>query len=261
VGAGGITALSSPATVAPNTTIGNQLAGVTYQDKLNGNALVDGNLYVNGNTQFVGNTGVTSTVVGAPGTSKLGPNGVTGQTGVTTNTPVTDMATGNTATEAVASTTLTNGLGKTNGLQVFEDRTVISGGASQPTTLTMNNNGATFAGPNGAPAKVTGVANGTSQYDAVNYGQLQALSGNMDNIAQKAYSGIAQAAAMSAIPTTMAGHHYGIGIGSGFYAGQQSIAFGGTADVGEYVKVKAAFANGFGSSNTMTANVGAGFSW
>ncbi len=83
----------------------------------------------------------------------------------------------------------------------------------------------------------------------------------MDGIANRAYSGIAQSAAMNSIPTGMAGHHYGIGIGSGFYSGQQAIAFGGNADVGEHLKIKAAVANGFGSSSAMTANVGAGFSW
>ena len=260
-GSGGITVLSTPATVAPGTTIGDRLNGVTYQDKINGNTLVDGNLYVNGDTNFVGKTGATSTVIGDPGTSKIGPAGVSGQTGVTTSAPVTDIVKGTTATEAVASTTLTNGAGKTNGLQVFEDRTNLTGGGQQPSSLTLNDNGATFSSPSGAPTKVTGVADGTTKYDAVNFGQLQALSNNMDGIANRAYSGIAQSAAMNSIPTGMAGHHYGIGIGSGFYSGQQAIAFGGNADVGEHLKIKAAVANGFGSSSAMTANVGAGFSW
>jgi autotransporter adhesin len=242
------------------------LNGVTYQDKLNGNTLVDGNLYVNGDTNFVGKTGATSTVVGDMGTSKFAnaTQGVTGQTGVVvTGTPVTDPVTGvvTPAPESVASTTLTNGLGQTNGLRVYEDRTTLSGGSSQPSSLTMNDNGATFSSPTGAPTKVTGVADGTTKYDAVNYGQLQALSSNMDGIAAKAYSGIAQSAAMNAIPIAQGGHHYGIGIGSGFYAGQQAIAFGGAADIGEHFKVKAAIANGFGSSSAMTANAGAGFSW
>jgi autotransporter adhesin len=108
---------------------------------------------------------------------------------------------------------------------------------------------------------VTGVANGTNQFDAVNYGQLQALSSDMSNIAERAYSGISQTAAMSAIPAPMAGHHYSVGMGSGFYAGQQAIAFGGRADVGEHVRLSAAMGSGMGSTSQMTANVGAGFSW
>ena len=252
-------------TVAANTTIGNRLAGVKYQTQVAGNQFIDGNLYVNGDTAFVGTNSATSTVDASKNlaSSKLAgaTTGVIGQTGITVYAPVTDIVKGTTATEAVASTTLTNGLGKTNGLQVFEDRTNLTGGGQTPSSLTLNNNGATFATSTGAPAKVTGIADGTTKYDAVNFGQLQALSNNMDGIAAKAYSGIAQSAAMNSIPTGMAGHHYGIGIGSGFYAGQQAIAFGGGADVGEHIKVKAAVANGFGTSSAMTANVGAGFSW
>jgi hypothetical protein len=66
---------------------------------------------------------------------------------------------------------------------------------------------------------------------------------------------------MASIPAQMAGHHYGIGMGSGFYAGQQAIAFGGKADVGEHIRLSAAVGTGFGSSSAMSANAGAGFSW
>ncbi|MDD1615230.1 MAG: YadA domain-containing protein, partial [Methylococcaceae bacterium NSP1-2] len=265
-GSGGIEVLSTPATVAPNTTIGDRLNGVTYQDKVSGNTLVDGNLYVNGDTAFVGKTGATSTVVGDLGTSKLegATAGVTGQTGVVVKgAPVVDPVTGAVAPapESVASTTLTNGLGQTNGLKVYEDRTELSGGTQQPAKLTMNDNGATFSNSTGGPAKVTGVADGTTKYDAVNYGQLQDLSGDMNNIAERAYSGISQASAMAAIPAPMAGHHYSVGMGSGFYAGQQAIAFGGKADVGEHIRLSAAMGSGFGSTSQMSANAGAGFSW
>ncbi|CAG0960287.1 hypothetical protein ARNL5_00861, partial [Anaerolineae bacterium] len=229
-GSGSITvhAANDVQTVAPNSTIGNRLEGAKYQNAVNGNTFVDGNLYVNGDTNFVGKNGSTTTVVGDPGTSKFtdATRGVTGQTGVVMKgTPVVDPVTGVAipASESVASTTLTNGYGQTNGLKVYEDRTEISGGSSQPTRLTMNNNGATFSTSSGAPAKVTGVADGTSHYDAVNYGQLQALSNNMDNAIESAYSGIAQSSAMNAIPAPMAGHHYAMGIGTGFYAGQQAI--------------------------------------
>jgi autotransporter adhesin len=261
VGSGGIEVLSKPATVLPNTTIGDRLNGVTYQDKVNGNTLVDGNLYVNGDTAFVGKTGATSTVVGDPGTSKLGSAGVSGQTGITTSAPVTDIVTGTTTPEAVASTTLTNGLGKTNGLQVFEDRTNLTGGGQQPSSLTLNDSGATFSTSTGAPAKVTGVADGTTRFDAVNFGQLQALSSDVNNLAESAYSGISQASAMASIPAPMAGHHYSVGMGSGFYAGQQAIAFGGKADVGEHIRLSAAMGTGLGSTSQMAANAGAGFSW
>ncbi|MDP3007625.1 MAG: YadA-like family protein [Methylococcales bacterium] len=269
VGSGAITVYNARnvQSVAPNTTIGDRLNGAQYQGKINGNTLVDGNLYVNGDTKFVGNTAATSTVVGGAGTSKFNPAAsVSGQTGIQTSTatnpvPVTDIATGKTASESVASTTLTNGAGKTNGLQVFEDRTNLTGGGQQSSSLTLNDNGATFSAPNGAPAKVTGVADGTSKYDAVNFGQLQDLSSDLGNVAERAYSGISQASAMAAIPAPMAGHHYSVGMGSGFYAGQQAIAFGGKADVGEHIRLSAAMGTGMGSTSQMSANAGAGFSW
>lgn len=241
-----------------------------YLDQINGNTLVDGNLYVNGDTNFVGKTAATSTVVGDVGTSKLAnaTTGVTGQTGVVVKgANVVDPVTGAVAPapESVASTTLTNGVGQTNGLSVYEDRITLSGGSAQPTTLTMNNKGATFSNANGAPAKVTGVADGTSKNDAVNFGQLQAsnvaLSNDMNNIAERAYSGISQASAMAAIPAPMAGHQYSIGMGSGFDSGQQAIAFGGKADVGEHIRLSAAMGTGMGSTSQMSANAGAGFSW
>jgi hypothetical protein len=269
VGSGAITVYNAGnvQSVAPNSTIGDRLNGVQYQDKINGNTLVDGNLYVNGDTKFVGNTAATSTVVGGAGTSKFDPAAsVSGQTGIQTSTaanpvPVTDIVTGKTASESVASTTLTNGAGKTNGLQVFEDRTNLTGGSQQSSSLTLNDNGATFSTPSGAPAKVTGVADGTSKYDAVNFGQLQALSSDIGNVAERAYSGISQASAMASIPAPMAGHHYSVGMGSGFYAGQQAIAFGGKADVGEHIRLSAAMGTGMGSTSQMSANAGAGFSW
>ena len=269
VGSGAFSVATAPVTVAPNTTIGNRLNGVTYQDKLNGNTLIDGNLYVNGDTAFVSKNYGTSTVIGDIDSSKLqnATAGVTGQTGVVTKgTPVVDPVRGTivAAPESVAYTTLTNGVGTTNGLKVYEDRTELTGGSSnsQQTTLVMNNDGAKFSNTStGAPTKVTGVADGTSQYDAVNYGQLRALQNNMDNGLQSAYSGIAQSTAMGAVPSPMAGHHYAVGVGTGFYAGQQAIAFGGKADVGEHVRVSAAFGSGFGSTSQMAANAGVGFSW
>jgi autotransporter adhesin len=144
---------------------------------------------------------------------------------------------------------------------VFEDRTELTGGTQQPAKLTMNDNGATFSTSTGAPAKVTGVADGTTRFDAVNFGQLQALSSDVNNLAESAYSGISQASAMASIPAPMAGHHYSVGMGSGFYAGQQAIAFGGKADVGEHIRLSAAMGTGLGSTSQMAANAGAGFSW
>jgi autotransporter adhesin len=142
------------------------------------------------------------------------------------------------------------------------------------TTMLFDNSGATLSNNanNGAPVQLHGIANGTSANDAVNFSQLNQvntqlnsridqLDTKVDKNATRAFSGIAQIAAMQAIPAPIAGKNYSIGMGGGFYAGQQAMAFGGKANVGEHLNVSASVANGFGSNKDMAASVGAGFSW
>ncbi|MFI3198515.1 MAG: YadA-like family protein, partial [Methylococcaceae bacterium] len=84
---------------------------------------------------------------------------------------------------------------------------------------------------------------------------------SVNQTANRAYSGIAQIAAMAAIPAPAAGKNYSIGMGGGFYAGQQAIAFGGKATIAENFSVGASFGTGFGSTSSMAASVGAGYSF
>lgn len=138
----------------------------------------------------------------------------------------------------------------------------VTGGS---TTMIFDNSGATLQNNipanNNAPVQLHGIANGTAPNDAVNFSQLNTLEQKVDKNATRAFSGIAQIAAMQAIPAPIAGKNYSIGIGGGFYAGQQAMAFGGKANVGEHVNVSASVANGFGSNKDMAASVGAGLSW
>ena len=105
---------------------------------------------------------------------------------------------------------------------------------------------------NGAPARVTGVADGVNGNDAVNMNQLNTLS-------KKAYSGIAQVGALASIPEPKSGQCYSIGMGVGSYGGQGAIAFGGKAFVNDNITVGAGLGISSGSPSAMAA--GASFSW
>lgn len=159
------------------------------------------------------------------------------------------------------SLTVTNQNHNTHGFYVDQNVAVMSGG-TQSTSFTLDDNGATLGNSaTGAPVQLHGIANGTAANDAVNFSQLNTLEQKVDKNATRAFSGIAQIAAMQAIPAPIAGKNYSIGMGGGFYAGQQAMAFGGKANVGEHLNVSASVANGFGSNKDMAASVGAGFSW
>lgn len=82
--------------------------------------------------------------------------------------------------------------------------------------MTLNNYGATFANTTtDGPARVTGVADGSSDYDAVNYRQLQ-----------KSYQGIPFVSALSAIPPTLPAKRFSVGAGYGYFESESSLAIG-----------------------------------
>ena len=67
--------------------------------------------------------------------------------------------------------------------------TLVGGG----TNMALSSSGAHFSNASGGPVTVSGVADGRSRYDAVNYGQLQ-------DVERLASRGIAAGSAMSNIP-------------------------------------------------------------
>ena len=233
-----------------------QLAGSTYINRLEGNTLVNGNMYINGTLGYTSNTSATTSV--SSGESILDPASTTagqmaivnkGQTSphaaIDANSK-TYVVTGAEAAQSTASLTLTNGLGNTHGVVVNESQTVLSGG-TKSTTLTLDDNGATFRNDvTGGAIKVTGVSNGTHKYDAVNFGQLQ-----------DAYSGVASVSALAAIPDPVPGKKYSVGMGYGHYMGEDAIALGLKGDVSQNLRLT----TGIGHSNDRTTfNAGVGFS-
>ena len=241
----GINSLSA-ATVNTSNIATNNISTGTLSTT--GDASVGGNLDVNGNLRVTGQTGGSILGAGTASSSLIIMNkGETGSHASISGTGAITMTSGGaTADQAVTSLTLTNGLGNTHGLVVTEKETTLSGG-THSTNLALNDAGAAFQSSAGGPVKVTGVADGSGDYDAVNYRQLK-----------KAYSGVASVAALAAIPAPAPGKRFTLGLGVGNYMSQSAMAIGFKASITDNIS----FAAGAGLSNEqVTSNAGIGFSW
>jgi hypothetical protein len=247
-----------------NTTESTYLGGGNLT--MDGNAVIKNGLYVStresdtgaedsGNGRLYVGSGMAGIGVLTPGGSYLG-NGLLATANGT-------GAAGNGALMMLNGTdaSLTNSNGK--GIVVTNSQTQISGGSSS-TYLTLGNAEARFSSnANGTvPARVTGIADGVNQYDAVNYGQVSSaynsLRSDIKDVENKAYGGIAAAVALAGIPAPAAGKQYTVGAGWGNYEGENAFALGGRAQVTPEFQLTA----GWGYSSEGNAfNVGAGYSW
>jgi hypothetical protein len=218
----------------------------SYGTQIDGGLLVEGDLGVNGSIYALNSNANTGINVGNNG---LDINGAS-------NT-VTLIADGNnipTDGRGVIMLQETQGsflvynqtTGQPHGLVVNQSQTVLSGGTNS-TSLTLDDNGATFANTTTGAARVTGVANGTSQFDAVNYGQLTETN-----------AGVATIAAMANIPGPGDGKTFSLGVGYGNFAGENAFAVGGMARLDDYVSLQASFGH---SEESSSVGAGIGFSW
>ncbi|KVW64281.1 hypothetical protein WK99_12675 [Burkholderia ubonensis] len=86
--------------------------------------------------------------------------------------------------------------------------------------------------------------------------QLNAVQNRVNDVARSAYSGVAAATALAAMPDVDLGKTISVGIGGGMYKGYSAVAMGFTARITENVKIK----GGFGQTNNGTATgVGMGY--
>jgi len=145
-----------------------------------------------------------------------------------------------------------------HGLIVSPTETVVSGGTTS-TTLTLNNTGATFRNTvTGGPARVSGVADGVNDNDAVNVRQYNVLKDGVE----KANMGIASVSALSAIPAALPGKRVALGAGYGYFEDESAVAIGVKARVLENMSVSAGIGVGISdTSSTYTANAGFSFSF
>ena len=113
----------------------------------------------------------------------------------------------------------------------------------------MNDNGATFSNATtGAPTRVTGVANGTGDFDAVNVRQFS--------------SAVAGATAAANIPGVDTNKTTSVGVGMGSYMNSQALAFGGSYRFSDKGVLRASLATGLNTGGNKTSfGVGAGWSW
>jgi hypothetical protein len=220
------TAANTTNTFGSGANSNNTIGSSTSTNSINGATTIDSNGTLTGGSRIVvNNTGITAQT--------------TDGSGLTINNDVTAPG----ATQV----SLLNSTG--HGLTINTDSTVLSGG-THSTSLTLNDWGATFSN-NGSPARVTGVADGVNQYDAVNYGQLQ-----------KSYIGVASVSALAAIPNTMPGKRFAIGAGYGYFENESALALGLKASILDCLSVQAGVGFGVGQSNSdYSANAGISFSF
>lgn len=221
----------------------------TVNNIIQGNTLVDGNMYINGTLVYSSNEAATTTVTSGTSALEGATQSTTGQMAIHNAGGATMDANGKLAatgaTGASASLTLTNGLGNTHGVVVTEERTTLSGG-TQSSSMSLADNGATFSdAATGAPIQVHGVADGSSDFDAVNVRQL--------------YGAVAASMATAPQITGLQAGESGIGIGTGYYGGYGALGIAVTHITKKGAQLNLGVATGL-QSGTKTA-VRAGVGW
>jgi hypothetical protein len=213
-----ITGYTASGLIADNTVIVGDtqtaIVGVNsldYGTEVNGGMLINGDLGVNGNIYTLNPTANATINVANNGMS------ITGATNEVTLTSDNDDSADNARAQLAldpesASLYVNTDEGVSHGLFVGQSQTVISGGTNS-TSMTLDDWGATFRNDDtGGPARVTGIADGQSDFDAVNYRQLN--------------SGVASVAALAGIPAPIPGKNVAIGVGYGNYHGTSAVAMG-----------------------------------
>jgi len=228
-----------------NTVVG--LNAFDFGTQVNGGMYIDGSLGVNGNIYSLNPT--------ANATINVANNGmvIEGATNAVSLVSDTDALLTNARTEldlqpASASLLVNTDSGNSHGVAIDQTQTRLSGG-THSTSMTLDDSGATFRNDaTGGAARVTGVADGYSDFDAVNFRQLRT-----------AYSGIASAAALAAIPDPTPGKNFTMGVGYGNFQKQDAVAVGIKAILPDK---NISFTGGMGwVDTTYTTSVGFGYSF
>ncbi|MES9938182.1 MAG: YadA-like family protein [Sedimenticola sp.] len=214
-------------------------------DATNGTT-IEGNLTVNGN--IVGFSPTTSSGI-TNGNSSISVGGTENDVIIIAddNSIESDGRGKITVSQERIDVAVINTSGNTHGLVITETETVLTGGSTS-TSLTLNDAGATFSNTDtGGPARVTGVADGVGKHDAVNVNQLKS-----------AYAGIASVAALAAIPEAQPGKRHSLGMGLGYYEGEQALAIGYKSRLSEHFSLSGGIGRSRGNTS---ANLGIGLSW
>jgi hypothetical protein len=228
-------------------TVADTTNGTTFTVNSNGDAAVTRDASVGRDLSVTGATTLTGALAANGGaTVKGGLTVATGTTnvgalnaGVTTTTGITNTGTlQNNGAATVTGNFTASSNAYLGGTTASNAALVVT-----PTSVTYNTN----ANMNGN--KITGLANGTSINDAVNYGQLM-------DVRKEARRGAANAAALAGLPALEAGKQYNFGVGIGSYKGESALSIGGHARINADTTAK--FGVGFTGGD---AAVSAGIGW
>ncbi|KVE09480.1 adhesin [Burkholderia anthina] len=122
--------------------------------------------------------------------------------------------------------------------------------ASQPNTVS-------FGSPD-HERRLTNVAPGINGTDAANMNQLWGVQSTVNEVARRAYSGIAAATALTMIPEVDPGKTIAVGIGGGSYQGYAATALGVSVRFSDNLKAKI----GVGiSGSSSTYGAGVSYQW
>lgn len=234
--------------------------GASYVNRLQGNTLVDGNMYINGSLVYASSSSATTTVTSGQSILPDATQTTTGQMAlVNKGEPgvIVDkkgkITRGN-VPQSTASLTMTNGVGKIHGLVVNETQATLSGG-TYSTSLTLDDGGARFSNAeSGAPVRVTGVADGRTDFDAVNYRQLKRTEKRLS-------AGVAGTSAMANIPQVDESRHFSLGVGLGNFQDSTALALGASFRPARNTVFRLSASTVGGVKESTVIGVGAGFSW
>jgi hypothetical protein len=259
--------VDSNGAVAGGNTLAVNAAGVSMAGGANsltvnatgtnilGNTNINGNLLVSGTITGTNTNAASGILIGNNGLTIDGPTNTVSLTADNNAIAIDGRSRLSLAPTETSLMVWNSTTGSAHGLVIGQNSTVLSGGTTS-TSLTLDDNGATFTNTaTGGPARITGVADGTSRYDAVNVGQLNR---KLDSLGRKAYSGTASVAALSGVPAPIEGKMMSVGMGYGNYNGENAVAIGAKANIQKMIGVTA----GVGISNGQTTTaLGVGYSW
>lgn len=89
--------------------------------------------------------------------------------------------------------------------------------------------------------------------------RINHLDRRIDDVAERAYGGIASVAALAAIPAPAAGKTFSVGVGAGNYSSENALAIGFRAALTESMSVTAGVSRNTASKTV--SNMGVGYSW
>ncbi|MEG9530497.1 ESPR-type extended signal peptide-containing protein [Mannheimia indoligenes] len=160
-----------------------------------------------------------------------------------------------------------SGKGKTVDIAVSDNpefNTVKVGKGNNVTTISSDADGVRIAKADGSPQRITNVAAGRADNDAVNVGQLKGAVNNLDNKINRnkreARAGIAGAAAIAGLPEIHLAGKSMLATAASTYKGENAIAVG-YSRLSDNSKVKLKITGSADTKGDFIGTVGVGYAW